>query len=135
MAQFGDGRDLGDRNVIEGSKGSQYRATEQQCAEVDVAGDERQQQGFFGRESGEPRKVEEDRCEPERERDDANDSCVCAGIRLGSSPSTQLCAVATIISTARAPAMGAKPGRVTVHCWSRVRSVVESPGATTSLQK
>ena len=38
-------------------------------------------------------------------------------------------------STARADAMGASPGRATVHCWSRARSAVESPGATTSEQK
>ena len=31
--------------------------------------------------------------------------------------------------------MGANPGRVTVHCWSSVRSLVESVGAVTSLQK
>ena len=42
---------------------------------------------------------------------------------------------ATIISTANAPAMGARPGRVTVHSWSNVRSLVEFSGATTSLQK
>ena len=33
------------------------------------------------------------------------------------------------------PDMGANPGRVTVHCWSSVRLLIESVGATTSLQK
>ena len=37
--------------------------------------------------------------------------------------------------TANAPAICANPGRVTVHCWSKDRSRVESIGATTSLQK
>ena len=32
-------------------------------------------------------------------------------------------------------AIGARPGRVTVHCWSKVRSFVLFPGAMTSLQK
>ena len=32
-------------------------------------------------------------------------------------------------------AHGANPGRVTVHCWSKVRPVSESPGATMSAQK
>ena len=38
-------------------------------------------------------------------------------------------------SSLHAPAMGARPGRATVHCWSSERSTVESSGATTSLQK
>ena len=40
-----------------------------------------------------------------------------------------------ISSTANAAAWYETPGLVTVHCWSNVRSFVESPGATTSLQK
>ena len=51
------------------------------------------------------------------------------------SSSPRHCLSATSISAASAPAMGASPGRVTVHCWSSVRSRVESPGAITSLQK
>jgi len=38
-------------------------------------------------------------------------------------------------STAWAEAMEQRAGRETVHCWSRVRSFMESRGATTSLQK
>ena len=41
----------------------------------------------------------------------------------------------TASSTARAAATPEAPGLVTVHCWSSVLSLVESPGATTSLQK
>lgn len=32
-------------------------------------------------------------------------------------------------STARAEAIGASPGRVTVHCWSRVRLAVDCMGS------
>jgi hypothetical protein len=35
------------------------------------------------------------------------------------------CSTATASSTASADAMNANPGRVTVHCWSSVRSRVE----------
>lgn len=35
------------------------------------------------------------------------------------------CRTETISSTARAPAITARPGRLTVHCWSRVRSLVD----------
>jgi len=38
-------------------------------------------------------------------------------------------------SVAMLAAMGARPGLVTVHCWSSVRSRVEFSGATTSPQK
>ena len=38
-------------------------------------------------------------------------------------------------STTRALASMEHPGRDTVHCWSRLRSRVESVGAVTSLQK
>ena len=45
------------------------------------------------------------------------------------------CMRATSSSTATAAAMGEAPGRVTVHCWSRLRSAVLSVGDTTSEQK
>ena len=35
------------------------------------------------------------------------------------------CRTETISSTARAPAIVASPGRLTVHCWSKVRSLVD----------
>lgn len=35
------------------------------------------------------------------------------------------CKTETINSTARAPAIMASPGRLTVHCWSKVRSLVD----------
>lgn len=35
------------------------------------------------------------------------------------------CKTETINSTARAPATMASPGRLTVHCWSKVRSLVD----------
>ena len=35
------------------------------------------------------------------------------------------CRMDTIISTAKAPAIMARPGLLTVHCWSRVRSLVD----------
>lgn len=35
------------------------------------------------------------------------------------------CSTETINSTARAPATMASPGRLTVHCWSSVRSLVD----------
>ena len=45
------------------------------------------------------------------------------------------CSSETKSSTAMADAMGAQPGRVTVHCWSSVRPSVELSGPTTSPQK
>ena len=47
----------------------------------------------------------------------------------GASPLSGCCNKDETSSTARPPAIIDRPGLDTVHCWSRVRSIVESVGA------
>eukprot|EP00955_Chlamydomonas_euryale_P001450 16621-Chlamydomonas_euryale.AAC.7 len=65
----------------------------------------------------------------------ASGCCADAGGGGGAATPSGCCSSAASNSTARAEAIGDRPGRATVHCWSSVRLRVELSGATTSLQK
>ena len=72
--EFGDHGDLGDGDVVERPERADDCAAQEECGEVDVASDKRQNQRFLGAESGDAAEFEEDPRKAEREQERAEGS-------------------------------------------------------------